>query len=53
MLVNSLMMDYRIAWDEDVVREIFNEWDSSLILDTPLRFSHHNDRRCWSFDKHV
>ncbi|XP_074353914.1 uncharacterized protein LOC141690814 [Apium graveolens] len=47
-MVSSLMFTDRRAWDEDLIKDMFNVRDQQCILKTPLRSSVVDDRIYWS-----
>lgn len=51
MKVANLMHADRLAWDVDLVRDMFNERESEAILSIPLCSSRQKDIWFWQFDK--
>lgn len=49
--VSSLMMTGTLAWDSDLVRDVFNERDANSILSITLDLSRVQDVCFWSFEK--
>ena len=45
-MVNQLMHEGRLAWDEDLIADIFNERDKSLIVQIPLSIQFREDKLC-------
>ncbi|XP_062102830.1 uncharacterized mitochondrial protein AtMg00310-like [Humulus lupulus] len=48
--VASLMTTGRIAWDEDLIKDMFNSRDAQLILSIPLSASRQEDTWFWAFE---
>ena len=48
--VSALMIDGRVAWDEDLVRDMFNPRDAQLILNIPLSSDRQEDSWFWAFE---
>lgn len=49
--VSSLMKTGKNEWDDDIVREIFNNRDASQILSIPLPVVQREDKLIWKEDK--
>ncbi|XP_062086997.1 uncharacterized protein LOC133793717 [Humulus lupulus] len=48
--VEALMITGRVAWDEDLVRDLFNQRDANLIVGIPLHSSRLADAWFWAFE---
>ncbi|XP_062094300.1 uncharacterized protein LOC133800357 [Humulus lupulus] len=48
--VEALMITGRVAWDDDLVRDLFNQRDANLILGIPLHSSRQVDAWFWAFE---
>lgn len=46
-IVDSLMVPNERRWDDDIIRDLFNERDQQCILNTPLRQSQAEDKLFW------
>ncbi|XP_060964189.1 uncharacterized protein LOC133033466 [Cannabis sativa] len=49
--VNVLMTTEDVAWDVDLVRDLFNDRDANLILSIPLSLSRRADEWFWCWEK--
>ncbi|KAL0393013.1 UNVERIFIED_CONTAM: hypothetical protein Sradi_2524100 [Sesamum radiatum] len=49
--VNFLMIVGGEAWDEDLVRSLFPQFEANCILVVPLRRPREEDRLIWNFDQ--
>lgn len=45
--VDALMVPNERRWDEDIIRDLFNERDQQCILNTPIRQSQAEDKLFW------
>ncbi|XP_019181633.1 PREDICTED: uncharacterized protein LOC109176682 [Ipomoea nil] len=45
--VSSLMINQKQGWDVDIIKDIFNQRDADLILNTPLSRSNRDDKLIW------
>nr|GLL27166.1 FK506-binding protein 2-like [Ipomoea trifida] len=46
--VSSLMETNNAKWDQEILNDIFNEEDRSLILSIPIPIKDHSDRMIWA-----
>lgn len=46
----NLFDETELRWDEDILKDIFNERDMRLIQQIPLLMNSRDDMWCWSFE---